>query len=46
MMLKNILLVPYKMGLTYKMLSVNTVGYKCTLLVGQLDRGYFGKKGL
>ena len=25
---------------------LNTDGYKCTLLVGQLDRGYFRKKGL
>ena len=46
MMLQNILLVPYIKGLTYEMLSVNTDGYKCTLLVGQLDIGYFRKKDL
>ena len=46
MVWQNILLVPYRKGLTYEMLLVNTDGYKCTLLVGQLNRGYFRKKGL
>ena len=46
MIWQNILLVPYKNGLTYEMLSVNIDSYKCTLLVGQLDKGYFRKKGL
>ena len=46
MVLQNIILVPYKKGLTYEILSVNTDSYMCTPLVSQLDRGYFRKKGL
>ena len=42
MMWQNIFLVPYKKWLTYEMLSDNTDGYKCKLLVGQLDRSNFG----
>ena len=46
MMLQNIFLAPYKKGVAYKMLSVNTDSYKCVLLVGKLNRGYFRKKSL
>ena len=46
MMWQNILLIPYKKGFTYEMLSVNTDGKKCIPLVVQLDKGYFRKKGL